>query len=600
MHDAETTPSAAQVAAQGIAEWRMPTRLSGLVFRAKMGVFQARRLAIDLAPLPGKLRPVRLKTAPAAAYPVLIAQSRTALYADDYAGEHLYQLGKVHNLRRAARDLDGLVLTPGAVFSFWKQVGPTTRAKGYATGRMLQEGCLSPATGGGLCQLSSALYDAALQARLTIVERHAHSRIVPGSTAARLGRDATIAWNYVDLRFAAPDIPLRLGVALTRDELVVTLHGPEGVTAPPKEDPALFTAHPQVIPFGAARSCATCEETDCHLHEAPPPPRHVRTAWLVDEAWPEFAAHVAASRTEHDLIAQPFDPRLGKGRGRWSETGFASALHAAPQALWRSAQIRRLAASGPARRRAELEGAGPIARALARRLPPDIERVCVAQSLLPFLWREGALGGRPFDVMMTRLPMAELHARLDAAFAAHPDRPSLADFRAPAWLVEAESEALAAADRLLTPHLEIARLFRGRSRRLPWQTPAAVLNVEERVPDRIYFPGPTAARKGAFEVRAAARALNLEVVLGGSDLEGPDFWTGLRTCRAEALQGEGGFTAATALVHPALVEDQPRTLLRALAAGLPVITTPASGLAPAPGLTLIPAGDTDALIAALT
>ncbi len=592
MHDAETTPHAQEVD-QKVAEWRMPTRLSGLVFRAKMGVFQARRLAIDLAPLPGKFRPARLKPAPAAAYPVQIAASRTALFSDTYAGEHLYQLGKVHNLRRAARDLDGLILTPGAVFSFWRQVGPTTRAKGYAIGRMLQEGCLSPATGGGLCQLSSALYDAALQAGLTIVERHAHSRIVPGSTAARLGRDATIAWNYVDLRFASPDTPLRLGVALTRDELVVTFHARQGVMAPPKEDPALFTAHPEVIPFGAARSCATCEETDCHLHEAPAPPRRVRTAFLVDEAWPEFAAHVAASRADHDLIAQPFDPRLGKGRGRWRETGFGLALHAAPEALWRSAQIRRLGASGPARRRAELEGAGPIARALARRLPPDIERVTVAQSLLPFLWREGALGGRPFDVMMTRLPMATLHARLDAAFAAHPDRPSLADFRAPAWLVEAETEAHAAADRLLTPHLEIAKLFRGRARRLAWQT-AKPSAAAPRVPGRIFFPGPTAARKGAFEVRAAARALGLEVVLAGSELEGEGFWNGVRT-----LPAAPGFGGACLILQPAVVEDQPRALLAALAAGLPAVATAACGLAPAPGLTLVPAGDTAALIEAL-
>ena len=92
MHDAEMPPDA-------IAQWRMPTRLSGMVFRAKMGVFQARRLAIDLAPLPGKFRPARLKPAPAAAYPVQIAASRTALFSDTYAGEHLYQLGKVHNLR---------------------------------------------------------------------------------------------------------------------------------------------------------------------------------------------------------------------------------------------------------------------------------------------------------------------------------------------------------------------------------------------------------------------------------------------------------------------------------------------------------------------
>lgn len=588
MHDAEMPPDA-------IAQWRMPTRLSGMVFRAKMGVFQARRLAIDLAAGPPMLKP-----GPAKDFPVLIGESRTDLFSDTYDGEHLYQLGKVHNLRRAARDLDGLVLSARRTFSFWRQVGPTTEAKGYATGRMLQEGCLSPATGGGLCQLSSALYDVALKAGCRIVERHAHSRIVPGSTAARLGRDATIAWNYVDLRFAATEGDLRLSVTLTRTELIVALHGREGAIAPPQAAPVGPDVHlttPEVIPFGAARSCATCDETECHLHEpasARLRPAKPRTAFLVDEAWPEFAAHVAGERGEADVLGQPFDPRLGQGRGRWDEAGFGAALHAPAEAIWRSAQIRRLTSNGPARRKAELEGAAPIARALARRIPADVERICVAQSLLPFLWREGALGGRAFDVMMTRLPLAELQSRLDAAFTRHPDRASLADFRAPAWLVEAETEALAAAERIVTPHLENARLFRGRARRLAWQKPAAT-PVSERVAGRVFFPGPTAARKGAFELREAARALDLEVVLGGSALEGAGFWEGVRT-----LSPAGGFGGASLVVQPSLVEDQPRTLLRALSSGLPVIATNVCGLAPTDGLTLIPADDPEALIGAIS
>src|SRR6202011_3999459 len=88
----------------------------------------------------------------------------------------------------------------GAVFSFWKQIGRASRRRGYVTGRMLQQGCLVPATGGGLCQLSNALYQAALTSNCQITERHAHSRVVPGSAAAS-GRDATVAWNCVDLRF---------------------------------------------------------------------------------------------------------------------------------------------------------------------------------------------------------------------------------------------------------------------------------------------------------------------------------------------------------------------------------------------------------------
>ena len=90
----------------------------------------------------------------------------------------------------------------GETFSFWKQVGRATRRRGFVAGRELREGCLVANIGGGLCQLSNALYEAALAAGFEIVERHAHSRRVPGSRAA-LQRDATVFWNYVDLRFRA-------------------------------------------------------------------------------------------------------------------------------------------------------------------------------------------------------------------------------------------------------------------------------------------------------------------------------------------------------------------------------------------------------------
>ena len=87
-------------------------------------------------------------------------------------------------------------------------------------------------------------------------------------------------------------------------------------------------------------------------------------------------------------------------------------------------------------------------------------------------------------------------------------------------------------------------------------------------------------------------ALGLEVVLLGSNLEGADFWSGVRTSR-----DIGGGVAA--FVQPALLEDKPRKLLAALASRLPVIATPACGLPSQSGLTLVPSGHVDALIAAL-
>ena len=138
------------------------------------------------------------------------------------------------------------------------------------------------------------------------------------------------------------------------------------------------------------------------------------------------------------------------------------------------------------------------------------------------------------SVLMTRPPMHALQARLDAAFATHPDRATLADVRANPDLVQWEAEALAQAEAVATPHSEIAALFPGRAVHLDWCLPSPVISTREGTPPwRIAFPGPTLARKGAYEVRAAARSLGLEVLLLGADLEGSSFWDGVRTSRPD-------------------------------------------------------------------
>jgi glycosyltransferase involved in cell wall biosynthesis len=103
------------------------------------------------------------------------------------------------------------------------------------------------------------------------------------------------------------------------------------------------------------------------------------------------------------------------------------------------------------------------------------------------------------------------------------------------------------------------------------------------------------ARKGAYAVRDAARIMDLEVVLCGSELEGAGFWNGLAVSRPDGdwLEGVG------AVVQPAIVEEQPRRLLEALAAGVPVIASAACGLSPRPGLTLVASDDPGALAEAL-
>jgi hypothetical protein len=559
------------------------------ISQAKSSVFRLRRTVVEAGRAPKQL-PL---SADAGAFNVPIAASTTTLWSETEPGEQALQIGKVHNLRRAAMSLDGTLIPAGAVFSFWRQLGRATRARGYVEGRMLREGCMIPALGGGLCQLSNALYDVALQAGCEIRERHAHSRLVPGSAAAA-GRDATVAWNYVDLRFSSTR-DLRLSVTLDSETLSVGL----AARADAVENAASVIEPPGEIRI-AARSCATCGETDCALHEqhsAAPPASATRRAFLVDEDWPEFRAYVAASTEPGDVIGLPLDgARWGLRRYRWETRRFAAVAQAPLAAVDRSLTWRRTPAEGPLRRAAEARTSAAIARALARQLGPEVLELVVAQSLLPSLWREGWLGGRRFSVMMTRLPIGVLQARLDAALAAHPERASLGDYRAPPAIADAEAAALAAAASIVTPHAEIAALFVDRALKLDWARPTA---PERAVQSRgvVAFPGPTIARKGAYELREAARALDLLVRPLGSMLEGADFWDGVRQDPTPA--GGHWLDGVSLVVQPALTQDAPRRLLEALAAGVPIVATPACGLEPEPGLTLVEQGDAEALTAAI-
>jgi hypothetical protein len=579
------------------ADAPMPTRASSALFAAKAAALRLRRSLSDL------LHPVpRLRRAGGIPdHPILLAESVTPLWSDPRHSEARFQFGKVENLRHAAQQFDGLALPSNGIFSFWKQLGRPSRRRGFVAGRMLKEGCMVGSTGGGLCQISNALYEVALRSGCSIVERHAHSRSVPGSAAAA-GRDATVAWNYVDLRFRARQ-DLRLKVALGATTLTVQLFGRE------KPRPIDATA-PDLDhgPLGQANDCGSCAQTTCHRHEgsmkSEAAPRVLgRTAFLLDEAWPEFRTYVEQRRAQGDRIGLPLDGyRWNKPRYAWPTEGFDRPVTATVTSLRHAFSARHATGNG-ARVAAQLRRCEAVARRLSRTLTPDVTEVCVAQSLLPFLWRMGVLGGRRVTVLMTRMPMQQLQARLDRAAEAHPDRATLADFRAPAELLAAEKAALEAAERIVTPHALVASQFPGKAELLDWHMPGALRTPRSPKRRSIVFPGPSIARKGAYEVRALALRLDLEVVLLGANdltrgLEGEGFWSGLPV-RHAARHDFSWLREAGLVVQPSLIEEQPRSLLAALGAGIPVIATPACGILPKHGITLIPENDAEALVEAI-
>lgn len=105
---------------------------------------------------------------------------------------------RTENVRIAGLKLHGLIVKPGEEISFNKIVGPRLPERGYREAKIIVAGKFEDGLGGGVCQVSSTLYNALLLAGLEMVERHNHS--IPISYVP-LGRDATVVYGQKDLIF---------------------------------------------------------------------------------------------------------------------------------------------------------------------------------------------------------------------------------------------------------------------------------------------------------------------------------------------------------------------------------------------------------------
>ncbi|MBR2473259.1 MAG: VanW family protein [Clostridia bacterium] len=102
------------------------------------------------------------------------------------------------NVLLAAKFCNDVILMPGETFSFNKTVGERTAARGFKEATVYTGASAEDGLGGGICQVSSALYYCAIRFDLEIVERYAHSRMVTYVPAAQ---DAAVAWGYKDFQF---------------------------------------------------------------------------------------------------------------------------------------------------------------------------------------------------------------------------------------------------------------------------------------------------------------------------------------------------------------------------------------------------------------
>jgi hypothetical protein len=299
-----------------------------------------------------------------------------------------------------------------------------------------------------------------------------------------------------------------------------------------------------------------------------------RTAWVMDDVWPEYASMAAAAIRPDDQLIAPGLFGARPARYRWP----GPAEHRAGLATARRhLAMRRVAkASGDVRQRAYLEHDRALAHALARAIDYRAAHLVVAQAWLPWLDDAGALGGRSYDVVMTRYPIGEIHAKLDAVAAETGASPTIADFRADPDLVAREAELLARARTIVTPHHGIVDLFGDKAMRLAWHRPEQVARKEG---GRVAFLGPTITRQRPDIARALAGSLKAPLIVFGAMLAGADYWDGVAIERRSF--GPGWLDDIGAILHPAALTAEPRRLLQAVANGVTVYATPECGLDPA-------------------
>ena len=133
------------------------------------------------------------------------------------------QKERVHNLKRASSKIDGYFLDIGEEFSFNAVVGIRNKANGFLPATIIKDGKFSEGIGGGVCQVSTTLYNAVLLAGLTVTECHAHSLRVSYILPSF---DAMVSYGYADLKFINDKaLPLYIRIYASDTKITVKIYG---------------------------------------------------------------------------------------------------------------------------------------------------------------------------------------------------------------------------------------------------------------------------------------------------------------------------------------------------------------------------------------
>ncbi len=127
------------------------------------------------------------------------------------------------NLELACSKLDGKVVLAGETFSYNQTLGPRTVATGYKNAKIYSNGQVVDGIGGGICQISSTLYNSVLMANLQIVERRNHQFV---TSYVDEGRDATVVYGATDFRFKnTRKYPIRISASAKNGIATVSIYG---------------------------------------------------------------------------------------------------------------------------------------------------------------------------------------------------------------------------------------------------------------------------------------------------------------------------------------------------------------------------------------
>jgi len=171
---------------------------------------------------------------------------------------------QVHNLRLALASLDGEVIAPGEEFSFDRAVGPWTVDRGYRRAPVSYSGEMVLDWGGGVCQASTTLYNAALLAGLPIIERHRHQW---PTTYVPPGQDAAVAYPNIDLRFRNTlNSPIHIWARIIGESAIVRLCSRERLPRVRIEREILAMAPPATVThFGPGPRRTTRGQPGCEV-----------------------------------------------------------------------------------------------------------------------------------------------------------------------------------------------------------------------------------------------------------------------------------------------------------------------------------------------